>query len=188
MGPAPDGAPPRHRDRGVHLDLHQAAAGMVDPRRPARRDRHHQDAHLRGLDRHVLARRVRGEAVGARGPRCRPGPPRAGGSVAAHAQAATGRSTADVRRRQGPAARRPARHRARTAPACRPPLRSRAPREGRPRLAGQRDLRPDAAGRRGCPRSGSRSVSRSSSWRTPRSPSGSSGAVGCGRPRSGVSP
>ena len=56
----------RHRSSGVHLDLHQAAPGVVDPRRAAGRDRHDQDRDLRRQRRFVLDRRDREPSVGGR--------------------------------------------------------------------------------------------------------------------------
>ena len=144
-------------------------------------------AHLRRPDRHVLARRVRGEAVGARGRRRSSWCCWRRGLMAAHPTPAAGRSPADVRRRRQPAARRPDRHRARTAPARRAPVRSGAPREDRPGLAGQRDLRPDAAGRRGgAARDRDRRRDRHRR-RTPPSASGSSGAPRLDHPATGGS-
>ncbi len=46
----------RDRPRGVHLDLHQAAPGMVDPHRPERLHRLHEGRHLRHDPDHARGR------------------------------------------------------------------------------------------------------------------------------------
>ncbi len=54
VGPAPPHPPSGHRAGRVHLDLHQAAPGMVDPHRPERLHRLHEGRRLRHDPDHLV--------------------------------------------------------------------------------------------------------------------------------------
>ena len=67
--PAPHGQEDGDRRGGAHLGVHQAAAGVVDPHRPAGHDRLHQRGALRRGPRFLVGRGGRGGTAGAGGRR-----------------------------------------------------------------------------------------------------------------------
>ena len=167
------------RHRGVHLDLHQAAPGVVDPRRPARRDGPHQgEASSASRPTASWAEAFAANPDRARGRRRRAGRRRGRGLVGHHPRPAARRPRADVQRRRQPAEGRQRQDRPR-------------PQAPAPRTSVDRELlekiilvslvgvifgRMLPGSRRA--RSPSPSASRSSSSSTPRSATGSSGVPG----------
>ena len=137
--PDPVGSPthePRPADRrgGVHLDLHQAAPGMVDPRRTARHDRLHQGRGVRRPRRKQLGRGRRGEPDGGAGGGDPGGAARRAGVVAVDSAPAAGRPTVHPRRGFPAACRRQGCDSPAARPHGRDLPRSRADREDRARL------------------------------------------------------